>query len=468
MKLRRIVALAGAVVLTLWLAGTALADSGSPTSITTGINALEVTVSGTWTWEAQSCNNNSDKIVGWAVAWGEPGYTANPVPKVGGGSYFMGDSVQGNTVFTAGATCTSFPGDWGPLSHTYAAPGHYDICVIIYDLRDPAPATGAHSKLAGGADRNTDNSVEENFIKDDSICKEASVTVDHAPSVSIEKTAEPTTLPATGGSVTFSYLVTNTGDVKIDGVTVTDDNGTPGDTSDDWTADCPNDSLDVDESMTCTSDPVAFGANATQAAIVTTNIGKVTATWDDCNDGCHATVPPAEDDATVTVEAPGPAIKIVKTPSTTTLPVGGGSVTYTYVVTNIGAAPLTNVTLVDDECSNITGPTGDTIADSILALTETWTYLCTTTLTETTTNTAVATGHDGDTTVTDTDEAVVTVEAPQGGVGGETSVPTEKPPRTDTLSSTTTDAGGSFPLALIILGVIVTAAMVVTPHRAKR
>ena len=149
MKLRRIVALPAAVVLALWLAGTAVADSGSPTSITTDINGLEVTVSGTWTWDAQACNNDSQQIVGWAVAWGEPGYTANPVPKVGGGSYFMGDADQGNTVVTAGDPCTSFPGDWGDLSHTYAAPGQYDICVIIYDLRDPG-ARDRRSQRARG------------------------------------------------------------------------------------------------------------------------------------------------------------------------------------------------------------------------------------------------------------------------------------------------------------------------------
>ena len=86
-------------------------------------------------------------------------------------------------------------------------------------------------------------------------------------------------------------------------------------------------------------------------------------------------MPPEEGEATVTVKAPGPAIQIVKTPSTTMLPVGGGSVSYTYVVTNTGDAPLTDVTVGDDECSDVTGPTGDTNADSILALSETWTYL---------------------------------------------------------------------------------------------
>ena len=185
MKLRRFAALAGAMVMTLGVAGAVFADSGSPTSINSKIDGLKVTVDGNWTWDAASCNDSSKKIVGWAVSWGEPGYTDNAVPKSGGGSYYMGDAVQGNTVFTKGDLCSTPSGTWGPLSHTYAAAGSYDVCVIIYDLRDPAPATKAHSLLAGGGDadpkknevRNTDNSVEENFLEGQSVCLSAETVV---------------------------------------------------------------------------------------------------------------------------------------------------------------------------------------------------------------------------------------------------------------------------------------------------
>ena len=201
MKLRRFAALAGAMVMTLGVAGAVFADSGSPASINATVDGLKVTISGTWTWDANSCKDSSVKIAGWAAAWGEPGYTDNAVPKSGGGSFYMGDANQGNTISTNGDLCHTPSGNWGPLSHTYAAPGSYDICVIIYDLRDPAPATGAHSLLAGGDDRNTDNSVEENFQEGESVCLSAETVVVSTPvptpSGGVEGSTDKPTAPPT-------------------------------------------------------------------------------------------------------------------------------------------------------------------------------------------------------------------------------------------------------------------------------
>ena len=52
--------------------------------------------------------------------------------------------------------------------------------------------------------------------------------------------------------------------------------------------------------------------------------------------------------------AHAPGIHVVKTASVATLPPGGGSVTYTYVVTNTGNVPLTDVSVSDDKCSPVT------------------------------------------------------------------------------------------------------------------
>jgi len=56
----------------------------------------------------------------------------------------------------------------------------------------------------------------------------------------------------TPGPVTYTYEVTNDGPLALSDVTVTDDAGTPADTSDDYEADCPQTTLAVGESMTCT------------------------------------------------------------------------------------------------------------------------------------------------------------------------------------------------------------------------
>jgi len=89
------------------------------------------------------------------------------------------------------------------------------------------------------------------------------------------------------------------------------------------------------------------------------------------------------------------------------LPAGGGIVTYTEKVTNLGEVALSNVNLTDDKCSPVKYISGDTNGDAKLDNDETWVYTCRTKLTKTTTNTVTASGEaDG---LTARDFAIVTV-----------------------------------------------------------
>ena len=254
----------------------------------------------------------------------------------------------------------------------------------------------------------------------------ATVTVTQpAPGISIDKTASPTTILA-GADVTYTYVVTNTGNVDLDPVTVSDDNGTPGDASDDFAPTCPATKLAVGEDMTCTAVVSGIDVTTTNVAVATGNYGE-----DKVTDN---------DDATVTVEPPAtaPGISIDKTASPTTI-VAGAEVTYTYVVTNTGNTDLDPVTVVDD--NGTPGDTGDdfTVQCPATKLAVGAHMTCTEDVTGTqvtTTNIAVATGTYGEgQKVTDSDDATVTVGS--GGVGGETDTPTGPP--TDTFSSTSTE-----------------------------
>ncbi len=104
-----------------------------------------------------------------------------------------------------------------------------------------------------------------------------------------------------------------------------------------------------------------------------------------------------------------PLIHVLKTPNPLTLPFNGGSVTYSYAVSNPGTVALTNVTLTDDKCAGVAFVSGDTNGDSKLQSTETWRYTCTANIPLTTTNTAVATGHANGLTAVDTALATVVV-----------------------------------------------------------
>ncbi len=76
------------------------------------------------------------------------------------------------------------------------------------------------------------------------------------PAIGIVKTAgdaaDGGVLSTQPGPVTYTYDVTNDGPLPLSDVTVTDDAGTPSDSSDDFEADCPKTTLAVGESMTCT------------------------------------------------------------------------------------------------------------------------------------------------------------------------------------------------------------------------
>jgi uncharacterized repeat protein (TIGR01451 family)/fimbrial isopeptide formation D2 family protein len=76
------------------------------------------------------------------------------------------------------------------------------------------------------------------------------------PDIELIKTAgdaaDGEVFATTPGPVTYTYEVTNEGPLALSDVTVTDDAGTPADTSDDYEAACPRTTLAVGESMTCT------------------------------------------------------------------------------------------------------------------------------------------------------------------------------------------------------------------------
>jgi uncharacterized repeat protein (TIGR01451 family) len=225
---------------------------------------------------------------------------------------------------------------------------------------------------------------------------QATVTVALSqPAIHIAIAANPTSLPAGGGNVTYTYVVTNPGNTPLSSISLTDDvctnlqfTGGDGNT---------NSRLDLGEtwSYRCTT---AITATTTNTATVTGHAGSASVS--------------DSGQATVAVTASHAAINVVKTASVATLPAGGGSVTYTYVVTNKGNVPLSNISLVDDKCSAVTAAGGDANGNGKLDLGETWTYECKATLTATTTNTALVTGFSGSLPVTDTDTALVTVGTP--------------------------------------------------------
>lgn len=184
-------------------------------------------------------------------------------------------------------------------------------------------------------------------------------------------------------NVTYAYLVTNTGEITLNDITLLDDAGTVSG-ADDFLVTCPMTSLDPGASMTCT---------ATKTLVADrTNIATVTGYTEQRPD-----VPVTDtDDADVVIETP--SIDIVKTAGDATdgsvLAAEAGPITYTYVVENDGPVTLFDITVTDDN-----GTPADTSDDfqatcpkSSLAAGESMTCSATVTVTVDTTNVAVARG----------------------------------------------------------------------------
>ncbi len=142
-----------------------------------------------------------------------------------------------------------------------------------------------------------------------------------------------------GGAVSWTYVVTNTGELPLSDVVVTDNQGVA--------VSCPATTLAVAASMTCT-------ANGTAVAGQYANIGTVNAS----SDGG-----PVTDDDPSHYYGMTPDVDIEKatngedadTPTGPQIPVGG-AVNWTYVVTNTGELPLSNVVVTDDQGVTVSCP----------------------------------------------------------------------------------------------------------------
>ena len=252
------------------------------------------------------------------------------------------DDLPDGQTYSAGSASPSEPvvSDGGKtLTWTFASlPSGDPAVTITYDVTVDTDANGDPQE----------NEATVCVDEPTPCASDVALITPQSPDIQIIKTAgdaaDGETYSTDPGAVTFHYHVTNSGPLALHDVTVTDDNGTPDDTSDDFTATCPKDTLAVDESMDC---------SATHDVLVdTTNVAVVHGVTDEGN--------PVEDDddADVVILTHGLIIdksndaplETIELPdgSTTDLPTAdeGSTVTYTLDYTFAGD-PVTNGIITD-------------------------------------------------------------------------------------------------------------------------
>ncbi len=189
--------------------------------------------------------------------------------------------------------------------------------------------TTAEGDLTNTATVDPDTHVIESDETNNSDSDTVTVSAGSA-SMTVEKSSTTTAISTTG-AVPYSYVITNTGNVTLTNVTLTDDNtdNTPVCSPAQSSSLIPNAKMNCTATHTVTQSEIDAGGNLTNTA---------TADSDETD---------AAEDVLNIPFTQNQAMTLVKS-STTTLVTATGTVPYSYVITNTGNVTLTNVTLTDD------------------------------------------------------------------------------------------------------------------------
>ncbi len=327
------------------------------------------------------------------------------------------DTLDPNTTFvsatSAGATCSEAAGvvtcDIGPM-----APGDTVDITIVVDVSATAPTAGTvQSGLCAVGDSGVDlcNVASVSTISDDTNPANDTATeptdvlpANVAPDITVDKTANPTTVDEPGGLVTFTVVVTNNaaagvGDATLD--SLVDD--IHGDLNGQGDCSVPQPLAGGGGTYTCSFTATVSGNAGDSETDIVTAVAS--------NGGGSDT---ASDDAIVTIVDVPSAIEVVKTATPDNLDEPGGSVTYDFVVNNLSAVDDVTIDTLDDSIYGDLNGQGDCSVPQTIAAGGS--YSCSITVNvsgmagDTITNVVTASGIDDDgNAVTDDDDAVVTI-----------------------------------------------------------
>ncbi len=366
--------------------------------------------------------------------------TASPATVTAAGdtvTYSFGVTNAGNvTVHGIAIEETAFSGT-GALSPitctaTTLAPGASTTCTASYTVTqaDIDAGTVTNTALAAGT------APEGTAVI--SPPSTATVTAGHAPALAIAKSVSPATVTAAGDAVTYSFTVTNTGNVTVHGIAIEETAFSGTGTLSAIT--CPVTTLAPGVSTTCTATYTITQADIDAGAVTNTAHAAGIAP-----DGAAVTSPPAT--ATVTATQ-APALALTKTASPATVTMAGTTVTYSFGVTNTGNVTVHGIAIDETAFSG----TGTVSAATCTATTLAPGASTTCTATYTITQADIDAGQ-----VTNTAEAAGT--APGGAA-------VTSPPATATVTATGTPAltvvKSATPATVITAGTTVTYSFDVT------
>ncbi len=167
------------------------------------------------------------------------------------------------------------------------------------------------------------------------------VALNAQPGLSVVKSANLASFSSIAQSVTFTFVVTNTGNVAVSGLSVADPM-TSGVT-------CALTSLGIGASTTCTGSHAVTQSDLDAGSIVNTAVASATPAF-------GPAITPVSSNTITIPAAQTAALSIVKGTSATTYSTVGASVAFTVDVTNTGNVTLTGVTVTDPIATALSCP----------------------------------------------------------------------------------------------------------------
>ncbi len=208
------------------------------------------------------------------------------------------------------------------------APGADETCTATYTTTQGDVDAGGITNTGTATGTPPAESDEADVTASDSL----TVPANQRPSIAVVKSADVSSFSAPDTPITYSYLVTNTGNVTLTSVGVSDPMAGLSPVS------CPDATLGPAADETCTATYSTTQADVDAGGI--TNTGTATGTppvGSNVSDSSSLTVPAVQT----------PSVGIVKTASISSFSTPGVSITYSYKVTNTGNVTLTSVDVTD-------------------------------------------------------------------------------------------------------------------------
>jgi hypothetical protein len=263
----------------------------------------------------------------------------------------------------------------GTITFNWTVPAAGEICLtteVAYAVGTSAPQNDGDYKLVNNADNDGDlddgktgfaivdanGNIVPDLNGDAPGCggdtANPSLTIDKYIVCADDESGTPLADDAKllSGPVKYEIVVTNTGNVGLTNILVTDDNGTPGDSKDDFTTTIL--SLAAGASATITYDGTWAAGSHTNTAEATAVSG--TTNLDETNSASYFGLNP-DIQLTKLTNGSQNAGDLLK----------GQAITWTYTVTNDGNVDLTNIVVVDDNGTPL-NPNDDVTVGTIASL----------------------------------------------------------------------------------------------------